>query len=78
MYKRHEHRFTEHVASLAGIGVPEAFKRHRSREKGERLLTLLHDVQTPGLEGDREVTDAWANELGLQGWYEWVHYLEPI
>jgi len=68
--------FAETAAKIAGVEPAWVFRRHRSREVAERLLDQMEKVSEPGLHGDRELTDAWARELGLEGWYEWVRYDE--
>jgi hypothetical protein len=30
-----------------------------------------HNLTDRGYAGDKETTDAWATELGLEGWCEW-------
>lgn len=69
--------FAEHAARLAGV-VPDAIVRfHTSRPTAELLLHHLEEVATPGYAGDRELTDRWADELGLLRWYAWVP-LPPV
>ena len=42
------------------------------RDLGHRLRARLDAEEEPGYRGDRSVTDAWAEELGMEGWFEWV------
>ena len=63
--------FAEEAADLAGESPGPIVKSHSSREKGEVLLHHLKSIDVPGLPGDRALTDAWARDLGLEGWYEW-------
>ena len=61
----------EEAAGMAwgqGADVPPDVRRNFEEEV---LRELLHRVEEPGYLGDRVVTDAWAEELGLRDWYEW-------
>lgn len=69
--------FAETIGEIAGVAPAPAFRRNRYRSLGERLVERLRGVEEPGLPGDRKATDAWAQELGLEGWYEWVRWGEP-
>lgn len=64
--------FAEKVAELAGVRADPLFRQHRSRNLAEKLLSHLSGVTESGCVGDRLVTNAWAKELGLERWYEWV------
>ncbi len=61
----------EEAAEIAGIEPGPMFRQTPHRQLGERLRELLRGVEEPGYRGDRLVTDAWAQELGLRDWYEW-------
>ena len=61
----------EEAAEIAGVKPGLMFRQSPHRELGERLRKLLRSVEEPGYRGDRLVTDAWAEELGLRDWYEW-------
>ncbi|MCC5611962.1 hypothetical protein LC612_35830 [Nostoc sp. CHAB 5834] len=45
---------------------------------GHQLLALSDSIpESP--EFDKTLTDAWANEMGVRGWYDWVPYvLNPL
>lgn len=66
--------FAETAAELAGVRPGSVFRHHSSRKLAERLLEDLKEVKEPGYRGDIKLTDAWARELGLVGWYEWVRW----
>lgn len=40
---------------------------------GARLLSILDEISDEPT-ADRQLVDAWASELGLSNWYEWVPY----
>ncbi len=61
----------EEAAQIAGVDPGPLFQQTPHRRFGEQLRRLLLDVEQPGYRGDRLVTDAWADELGLRDWYEW-------
>ncbi len=61
----------EEAADIAGVKPGPMFRQTPHRQLGERLRELLLGVEEPGYPGDRLVTDAWADELGLREWYEW-------
>ncbi len=61
----------EEAAEIAGVRPGPMFRQTPHRPLGQRLRELLHAVEEPGYPGDRLVTDAWADELGLRDWYEW-------
>lgn len=45
-------------------------------EKGKRLIKIFKKLSdTP--QNDRELVDAWADELGVGKWHDWVPYQEP-
>ena len=64
--------FAEHAASIAGVVPDPVVRSHASRHVAERLLEHLNKVELAGYTGDRELTDRWADELGLRDWYDWV------
>jgi hypothetical protein len=39
--------------------------------EGNALIDMVDAVDDRGLAGDRQLTDTWAEWLGLRGWYEW-------
>ena len=61
----------EEAAEIADVEPGPMFRQTPHRALGERLRELLLAVDEPGYAGDRLVTDAWAEELGLRDWYEW-------
>ncbi len=68
--------FAEQAAELAGVATDSLFREHSSRSLAEQLLHQLCVITDPGYRGDCTLTDAWARELGLEGWYKWVRYDE--
>lgn len=65
--------FAEEAGEISGTVPDPLFRRHASRQTAEELLHHLHAVSDEGVPGDRGVIDAWAQELGMDGWFEWVN-----
>jgi hypothetical protein len=64
------------VASLAQLfDRPSLLKPYRAfheiADSGRALLKIVDGTDDTGLPGDRGLTDAWAERLGVLGWYEW-------
>ena len=59
------------AADLAGVKPGQVFRESPHRVLGERLREIARLTDEPGYHGDRALTDAWAEELGLRDWYEW-------
>ncbi len=66
----------DEAAELTGVAPARAILETLYRALGERLREQLHSVREAGYRGDRIVTDLWAKELGMEGWYEWVRWEE--
>jgi hypothetical protein len=64
--------FAEEAGVISGTVPDSQFRTHPSRPLAERLLDYLRSVQDGGAPGDRAVIDAWARELGMEGWFGWV------
>jgi len=64
--------FTVSAAELVGVSLDPKVRQHCSRGLAEQLLHHLKTISEQGIRGDRLLTDAWAHELRLEGWYEWV------
>jgi|GEM_PF-2694077 len=62
----------EELADIAGLEPPTYVAESSHRALGHTLRARLNAEEEPGYAGDRNVTDAWAKELGLEGWFEWV------
>jgi hypothetical protein len=63
----------QEFAKIAEVKVPRGFRNSAHNRTAERLHR--HLVAAPsGYVGDRQITDAWARELGVEGWYEWVRH----
>ncbi|MEW6743657.1 MAG: hypothetical protein AB1486_12950 [Planctomycetota bacterium] len=62
----------EEAGEIVGVPVGRVFREHEHRALGERLREQLHGIAEPGYPGDRKLTDRWADELWMQGWYRWV------
>lgn len=69
--------FAEVCAGLTGERSPRGARHSAHREQGTQLVTLLNSIREPGHQGDRQVTDAWALQLGLRACYEWIR-LEDV
>lgn len=67
----------EEAAELAGYAIGPLVRASPHRSKGERLRQLLDEEIRVGHIGDRDLTDAWAEELGLRDWYEWMPLPPP-
>ena len=63
--------FAEEAADLAGVSPVPLVRSHSSRKKGEEMLHHLKSIEVLGLPGDRALTNTWAKELDLKGWFEW-------
>ena len=44
---------------------------------GEELLAILEEIPDAPPSADRELVDAWGDQLSLTGWYQWVPYDAP-
>lgn len=66
----------EVAANISGQGVPSCFKASKYRRLGEALLSHHQSIPESGHPGDRRLTDLWAQELGLDGWYQWVNVMD--
>jgi hypothetical protein len=53
------------------LSVP--YKAAGYDKPGARLLSIFDEISDEPT-ADRELVDAWAGELGLSNWYEWVPY----
>jgi hypothetical protein len=53
------------------LSVP--YKAAGYDKPGARLLSIFEDISDEPT-ADRRLIDAWADELGLSNWYEWVPY----
>jgi len=58
---------------LLGTSYSIPFKASGALEDGIELLVIFDQMQrTP--EYDIQLVDAWARQLGMQGWYQWIPY----
>lgn len=65
--------FCERLLSASQYTVP--YRSAGFEEKGKKLLGIWDEIpDDPGR--DRELVDAWAQELGVSGWYRWVPFEE--
>jgi len=62
----------EEFSELTGRTPADVIRTTPHRALGERLRERLHAVREDGYTGDRIATDAWAREVGMEGWFEWV------
>lgn len=67
-----------HGGDLLGrpyLAVP--YRSQGYREIGSRLIARTLGSGVPGQQlSDRQIIDAWAQELGIDGWYEWSELSE--
>jgi hypothetical protein len=63
----------QEFAKIAEVKVPRGFRNSVQNPLAERLHRHLV-AAPPGYAGDRQITDAWARELGLEGWYGWTSF----
>ncbi len=60
------------AAEIASVDPGRNFLETPLRPLGEKLRTRLIAEKETGPKGDRRATDAWARELGMEGWYKWL------
>ena len=53
----------------SALSVP--YKAAGYDKPGARLLSIFDEISDEPT-ADRQLVDAWAGELGLSNWYEWV------
>jgi len=63
---------TEAACDIAGVKVPDYVRTCAHRNLGQQLRVRMESEQALDYAGDCKVTDAWATELGLERWFEWV------
>jgi hypothetical protein len=61
--------FCDRVFGKAGYSIP--YRSAGYEKRGRALLDIWESVPDDP-EHDRVLVDAWATELGLAGWYQWV------
>ena len=54
----------------------KVYRNHRFYRDGQALLELMNTIP-PEVLNDRQLVDAWAKHLGLDGWYSWMKYEAP-
>ncbi len=61
--------FCDRVFGKAGHAVP--YRSAGYEKRGRRLLDFMESIpDEPSSDGT--LVDAWADELGLSGWYQWI------
>ena len=50
------------------------FREHGFLDAGRHLANLVFNAPDEGHRSDMEAVKIWANELNLEGWFEWVPY----
>lgn len=58
---------------LLGTSYSIPFKAVGALEDGIELLVIFDQMQQSS-EYDIQLVDAWAKQLGMQGWYQWIPY----
>lgn len=58
---------------LLGTNYSIPFKAAGALEDGKLLLDIFDQMPRSGAY-DTQLVNAWANQLGMQGWYKWVPY----
>ncbi len=66
----------EVASDIAGLEFPAYLRGSPHRGMGHALRARLDAEDEDGYRGDRRVTDKWAEELGMEGWFEWVRFEE--
>jgi hypothetical protein len=61
--------FCDRVFGKAGYAIP--YRSAGFEKRGRALLDIMESIPNDAA-SDRALVDAWANELGLSGWYQWV------
>ena len=59
---------------LLGTSYLEQFKSCKYAAEGERLKEMLLRESWDTLEGDIAMSNAWAEALGISGWFEWTDF----
>lgn len=63
--------FAERLLGHSTYAIP--YRAAGALELGADLLAIVDRVP-PGAAHDRELVDAWADALGMSGWYAWIPY----
>lgn len=63
--------FAREASRIAGIELDRCFTTPQFASLAAELWRQLDAVEEPGFRGDRLVTDAWAETVGIRGSYEW-------
>lgn len=58
---------------LLGTSYSAPFKAAGALEEGIELLVIFDQMQHSS-EYDIQLVNAWARQLGMQGWYQWIPY----
>jgi hypothetical protein len=61
----------EEAASIIGFLPNERIRSSPHYQLGRELRDILRSELEEGCPGDRKITNTWATNLGLAGWYQW-------
>lgn len=59
-------------AEIAGIDPHSVFRQEPHGELERELYALALAVQEPRIHADWQAVYAWARELGLERWFDWI------
>jgi len=62
----------EVASDIAGVDFPTYTRASPHRPLAGQLRSRLDAVEEPGYRGDRKATDAWAEELDMESWFDWL------
>jgi hypothetical protein len=63
--------FADRLLGRSTYAIP--YRAAGALELGAELLAIVDRVP-PGAAHDRELVDAWADAMGMNGWYAWIPY----
>lgn len=64
------------AGALADDTIAAPYRRAGFSMAGRSLLRIWHRIDAQPI-SDRMLIDAWAHELGIAGWFDWVTYADP-
>lgn len=65
--------YAQFTDRLLGTSYAIPFKATGTLEDGKELLDIFDQMQSTSAY-DTQLVNAWAKQLGMQGWYQWIPY----